>query len=362
LILRDVGSRNGTALNGQRIIAAPLQDGAIISLGKTEVELSLGAEKTPIPRSDATRFGSLVGTSLAMREAFHLLERAAARDVTVLLHGETGTGKELAAGAIHELGARKEGPFVVVDCGAIPRELLESQLFGHEKGAFTGAVKARPGAFALADGGTLFLDEIGELDLDLQPKLLRALEQQTVQPIGADTPRQVDVRVIAATHRDLRREVNKQTFRPDLYFRLAIFEVALPPLRDRLDDLPLLVETLLPSLTADAAAAAKLKSPAFLSGLTKHAWPGNVRELRNHLERCLTLETEAPGEQARSGPLVVDITQPLRGERDRWVRILEKRYLEQLLAANGDNVSAAARAAGVDRVHLHRLLARHGLR
>jgi transcriptional regulator with PAS, ATPase and Fis domain len=256
---------------------------------------------------------------------------------------------------------------VVVDCGAIPANLLEAELFGFEAGAFTGATAQRIGAFEAASGGTILLDEIGELALDLQPKLLRAIERREIQRIGSAQRIAIDVRIIAATNRNLREEVNARRFRSDLYFRLAVLVVTLPPLRDRAPDLPLLVAGLLDDLRAgDSPIARALRSGELLPELLRHGWPGNVRELRNYVEACVVRQerSAAPGpdEPTPTGEPAIDTALPLREVRERWVRHVERRYLEQLLVLHGNNVSAAARAAGIDRVHFHRLLARVGLR
>jgi DNA-binding NtrC family response regulator len=363
-LLRDLGSTNGTLVNGVVIREAYLADGAVLTIGNSRLVFHLSTEHVRVPISERDRFGGLVGASVPMRSAFTILEQAAASDATVLLEGETGTGKEAAAEAIHLESARREKPFVIVDCAAIPPELLESELFGHERGAFTGAVAARQGAFSAANGGTIFLDEIGELSPELQPKLLRALERREVKRVGSDSYSSVDVRVIAATNRNLRAEVNDKRFRSDLYYRLAVLELRLPPLRERADDLPLLVEHVLRQIGAlEHSEAALLRSDAFVARLKRHNWPGNVRELRNHIERCLALRREAPlaasiapapaGEAAG-----VNLDQPLRAARDAF----ERRYLERVLREQGGNVSAAARAAGFDRIGFYRLLWRHGLK
>jgi transcriptional regulator with PAS, ATPase and Fis domain len=299
-----------------------------------------------------------------MRAAYALLEAAASSTATVLLQGESGTGKDLAAESIHAESPRRDGPFVVVDCGAIPANLLEPELFGHEAGAFTGATTQRIGAFESAAGGTLLLDEIGELALDLQPKLLRAIERREIQRVGGVTRIPVDVRVLAATNRDLKAEVNARRFRSDLYFRLAVLVVTLPPLRERTTDIPVLVEAILDRLhDRDSPMARSLAGGELLPELLRHGWPGNVRELRNYIEACVVRQERALDAvtPAASEP-TIDITQPLRAVRDRFLRHVERRYLEALLTAHANNVSAAARAAGVDRVHLHRLLKSAGLR
>ncbi|MEO6776069.1 MAG: sigma 54-interacting transcriptional regulator [Kofleriaceae bacterium] len=359
--LRDLGSRNGTLVDHVRVIEAPLRDGAVVQLGRTTLRFDLGTRDVELSLSPRTRFGRLVGTSVAMRAAFAHLEAVAASTATVLLQGESGTGKELAAEALHTESPRRDGPFVVVDCGAIPANLLEVELFGHEAGAFTGATTRRIGAFEAASGGTLLLDELGELALELQPKLLRALDRHEIQRVGSNERIATDVRVIAATNRNLREEVNAHRFRSDLYFRLAVVPITLPPLRERPEDLPELIEVLLADLGATSSAAAvPLRSGELVPELLRHTWPGNVRELRNYIEAALVRQDY--GLAHDDDEPAIDVTEPLRVVRERWVRHVERRYLVQLLAAHANNVSAAARAAGVDRVHLHRLLGRAGLR
>ena len=362
--VRDLGSRNGTFVDRVPVIEAPLRPGALIALGRTQLRFDVGASHREIPLSPRDRFGRLRGASVPMRAAFALLEAAAASQSTVLLQGESGTGKDLAAESIHLESARRDGPFVVVDCGAIPANLLETELFGYEAGAFTGATAARRGAFEAAAGGTLMLDEIGELALDLQPKLLRAIDRREVQRIGSTQRVPVDVRVIAATNRNLKEEVNARRFRSDLYFRLAVLVVRMPPLRERTIDIPLLVEAILGDLGDQGSPMARaLGKGELLPELLRHAWPGNVRELRNYVEACVVRQerTLEPSARANDEPRI-DVALPLRAVREQWLRYVERRYLEELLAAHGNNVSAAARAAGVDRVHLHRLLSRAGLR
>ena len=360
-IVRDLGSKNGTWVDGLSVIVAHLGERAVLTLGTTRLQFELGSDSVGPELYERERFGMLVGVSPVMRAAMALLARAAKSNATVLLQGETGCGKDAAAESIHIESARSEHPFIVVDCASIPAQLMESELFGHEKGAFTGADRRRIGAFEAANGGTLLLDEIGELPPELQPKLLRVLESREVQRIGSNERLPVDVRVIAATNRNLMAEVNTRAFRADLYFRIAVLEIMLPPLRHHLEDLPLLVDHMLegqpPSRGADA-----LRGAALIAEMQRHHWPGNVRELRNYVERCLALEQ--PPQLAAAAPPTgrVDPSKPLRVERERWLRELEREYLEKLLAAHGNNVSAAARAAGVDRIHMYRLLWRTGLR
>jgi two-component system, NtrC family, response regulator GlrR len=362
--LRDLGSLNGTSVDGVIVREARLRNGSLIRAGLSAVQFHLASESAPLPISSAEQFGSLVGKSLGMRAAFYLLERAAATDATVLLQGETGSGKDAAAESIHQASGRADGPFVVLDCGAIPENLIESELFGHERGAFTGAVSRQVGVFEAAEGGTLFLDEIGELPLELQPKLLRVLEQRTIRRVGGHGHQPVDVRIIAATNRDLRAEVNAGRFRADLYYRLAVINVDLPPLRARPEDIPPLVDEVVASLDADPDAVARVITPDLVARLQTAAWRGNVRELRNYLERCLVLHRPPPL-QAHPEPETAPPVDPrlsFATARQQALDQFERSYVQALLDRHGGNVSQAARAAGMNRVYLHRLLRRHGLR
>ena len=362
VILRDLRSRNGTAVDGVPVLEAPLRDGATITIGSTRLKFRHDAGHAEIPLAPAERFGRLVGGSAAMRAVMAELARVAPSETTVLLAGETGTGKELAAESIHAASPRGQAPLLVVDCGALPPELLDAELFGHARGAFTGADAERAGIFEAAAGGTVLLDEVGELPLELQPKLLRVLEAREVRRIGESAYRPVNVRVIAATHRDLRGAVNDQRFRADLYYRLAVVEIRLPALRERRDDLALLVDTIIEQLRAgDHPLVATLRTPSFFEALSAHAWPGNVRELRNYLERCLALRAPLPP-TAHTTPVDPESDEPLELARDRWIKVFEHAYLTALLHKHGGNVAAAARAAGVDRAHLYRLLWRNGLK
>ncbi|MEM6929438.1 MAG: sigma 54-interacting transcriptional regulator, partial [Myxococcota bacterium] len=275
IVLRDLGSTNGTFIEKVRIKEVFLGEHRVFRLGKSEIEFDLLDQVVDIVPTQNTRFEDLVGQSLQMREMFAVLERVARTELTVLVTGETGSGKELVSRAIHNRSSRRDGPFVVFDCGAVARNLIESELFGHERGAFTGAVAARAGVFEQAHGGTIFLDELGELPLDLQPALLRVLEQREVKRIGDRRVRSVDVRVVAATNRDLQQRVADGQFREDLYYRLAVVEVPLPSLRDRTEDLPLLVEHLLG--TANFDHSVKGVTPDVLSLFDQYRWPGNVR-------------------------------------------------------------------------------------
>ena len=282
----------------------------------------------------------------------------------MLIERETGTGKSRAAQAIHQLSSRKDRLFMVVDCSAIPSNLLESELFGHEKGAFTGASARRVGAFEEASGGTIFLDEIGELPSELQPKLLRALENREIRRIGSNIHQPVDVRIIAATNQDLRAAVNSGQFRPDLYFRLAVVKIHIPALRERPEDIPAIVDQILGSLGSDAQQSAALRTQEFINRLSLSAWPGNVRELRNYLERCLVFQEPQPLAEPKepSDDVGVDGTEPYAIARRKALDRFERSYLEALLRIHQGKVTQAANAAEMDRVYFYRLLRRHGIR
>ena len=304
----------------------------------------------------------LVGSSAVMRHVRDDLARIAHSDATVLIQGETGTGKELAARSVHDTSARAAGPYVVVDCGALPETMLEAELFGHSRGAFTGAHAARPGAIEAGNGGTVFLDEVGELPLSMQPKLLRVLESRTVRRLGENEQRAVDVRFISATNRDLGALLDGRTFRSDLYFRLAVLVVNVPPLREHISDIPELVSYFLGSL------APEIVGREMLRDLMARPWAGNVRELRNVLERAVTLGAgEALHGRSRPrqppasdlGSEMLDL--PFKEARRRGLGALERQYVEGILARHDRNVRAAAEASGIDRTYLHRLIRRHGL-
>jgi DNA-binding NtrC family response regulator len=366
--LRDSGSMNGTRLDGVRVRDADLADGGVLQIGDSIVRVRSGTPQKEDLVPMLPSFGALVGTSLPMRRMFALLDKIAQSDINVIIEGESGTGKELVATEIMQRSSRADKPFVVVDCGAISPNLVESELFGHVRGAFTGADRDRMGAFEAADGGTVFLDEIGELPLELQPKLLRALEAKEIRRVGETRARRVNVRVISATNRDLEREVNKGRFREDLYFRLAVVGVRVPPLRERLDDLLILIRTFLQQL--GVTEEERLFGPPVLGEMSKHDWPGNVRELRNYVERSVVLQSASPtlrrgagGGSAAAGPVNgIDLSVPFRIAKDAVIDSFERSYLSQLLEAAGGNMSKAARMAGMDRMYLHRLVQKHGLR
>jgi two-component system response regulator GlrR len=315
------------------------------------------------------RFGSLWGVSRPMRRLLGQLARIGASDTTLLIDGETGTGKTAVAEAIHAHGKRRERPFIVVDCGALPASLLEAELFGHEKGAFTGAQTRRVGAFEAAAGGTVFLDEIGELPLELQPKLLRVLESRRIKRLGSNEDVPVDVRVMAASHRDLPAAVAAGQFRADLYYRLAVATLRVPALRERPEDLPALVDHFLATLDAPPEIRRFWNTVDMRRRLAAAPWPGNVRELRNAIERSLVMELDevplpavaAPEAVMDVAPLAVDGVLPYAEARQRALASFERDYVAELLIAADGCVSQAARLAGLNRTYVHRLVARHGV-
>ncbi len=395
LWVRDLGSRNGTWVGGLRLGEARLPEGAHVQVGGTTLVVSTDPKGTrDVPLWPTERFGAMLGRAVPMRELFLRLSRYAASDAPVLLQGETGTGKELAAQAIHESSPRGAGPFVVVDCGALPETLLESELFGHVRGAFTGAIAARAGAFESAAGGTVFLDEIGELPLAMQPKLLRVLESQTVRRLGESEYRRVDVRFVAATHRDLQGMVAAGAFREDLYFRLGVLEARIPSLRERLEDVPLLLESFL-RMTPYARVASERALE-----IASHPWLGNVRELRSFAGRIAavgfddawaatrgvepprsivppagpaaaaataadtataTVSPPAPASASASTglpPVPTDV--PFKALREQWTDHLEREYIGAFVRL-GMNAPAIAEAAGLDRSYVLRLMRKHEL-
>ncbi len=365
-IIRDHGSTNGTRVDGTEVLEAVLAPGALIQVGRTEIVFRPTERWVRVEPSSSDRFRDLVGRSQSMRELFGMLSAVSCSDLSVVILGETGTGKEVAARGIHETSTRAAGPFVVVDCGAISANLIESELFGHEKGAFTGADRARTGALRAADGGTVFLDEIGELPIGLQPKLLRALERREVKPLGGEAQIRVDVRVLAATHRDLQEWVRLGKFREDLYYRIAEVIVALPPLRERREDIEPIAEHMLRQEGLDAE---RILTPALMSELKGHDWPGNVRELRNYLRRLVVhIRTGITGQvpllsaqgAASSSPRV-DTALPLKDARRGWNDPLERQYLQRVLDDAEGDLDVASRSAGMHRKSFERLLRQHDL-
>jgi len=415
ILAQDLGSTNGIEHRGRRVDRAVLKPGARVMVGRTVIDLLPLADGREIPLSKRDSYGELVGTSVPMRRVYSILENLEQSDAQVLIQGETGTGKELTARALHRNGPRAEMPYVIIDCSNIPMELMESELFGHKKGAFTGAVNDRIGAFEAAHGGTVFLDEIDDLPLGLQPKLLRVLETGTVKRLGETAFKKINARVIATTKKNLVEETRKKRFRSDLYYRLAVVKIQLPPLRERLEDIPMLSRHLVTQITGREDTSVSSQSEEYLM---RHKWPGNVRQLRNALERMLALRMEVAGGESlmamesdftqettlpetvpvplprpsTSGPTITSTapggfkvtgapppiptdaqnagtpatgTQaPLdsfRKAREGAMNAFELEYLTRLWSEAEGNVSRAARAAGIDRKYLRKLLKRHGL-
>jgi transcriptional regulator with PAS, ATPase and Fis domain len=373
-LLRDLGSTNGTTVQGVRVCEVYLTEGVEFQVGTTRLVFCPLRETVSCPLSPRDSLGRLNGRSTAMRRVFHLAETYARSDAAILIQGETGTGKELLAEAMHALSPRAKNSFVVIDCGALAKGVIESELFGHAKGAFTGAASERMGAFEQAHGGTVFLDEIGELELHLQPKLLRALEKKEIRRLGSNTVRHVDVRIIAATNRNLEQEVREGRFREDLYYRLSIVRIELPPLRQRKEDIPLLVRCFLKELTGSDDLSALPDFERNMMLFRQHDWPGNARELRNVVEMAvrgaagkielgatfsLGRIREAEPDGALAAGETADI--PFKLAKNHLVGQFEKEYIRRLLERNGGNISKAAREAQIERAYLQRLVRKHRL-
>ncbi len=402
--LRDLDSTNGTFVGDLRVNDIYINPDTVIRVGATKIRFQPLSESIEEELASSSSFGGMIGESVKMRQLFARLEKIAPSDATVLITGETGVGKELVAEAMHEMSPRKSGPFVVLDCGSIPQNLIESELFGHERGAFTGATSAHAGVFERAHQGVVFLDEIGELPLAMQPKLLRVLERKEVRRIGGSKTIQVDIRVVAATNRDLGVEVNRGRFREDLYYRLAVTRVHVPALIHHF-------------LEITPGAQGTALSPETIEIMQKHDWPGNVRELRNVLERAALLAESPLGKTALRGAksdttsapsslagrpvgtdvatsefagrgqsasheagapasesetprasgsgqmleLLVDTGTPFKLLKQELITEFERRYITQLLDEHDHNISSAARAAGIDRMSIHKMLNRLGL-
>ncbi len=375
--IRDLDTTNGTKHGGAKVGNVVLTGAARLRLGKhTEMDVEPVDTSIDLREFSADRFGDVLGTTLPMKRLFALLAKAAPTDATILLQGETGTGKEAIAEAVHKMSKRTRGPFVVVDCGSIPHELIASELFGHAKGSFTGANADKQGLIEAANQGTLFLDEIGELALDLQPQLLRVLDRRQVRRVGETQAVDVDIRVIAATHRDLRAMVKAGQFREDLYYRLAVVATSVPPLRERKADIPTLAAWFADKMGRGEFA----QSPSLLDLLDKHDWPGNVRELRNVVERALSLgdaalhdlsdgtsrmptadedASSSASRRAQSNPDVLEL--PFKEAKAALVESFERDYLQALLLRHRGNISRAASEAGIDRNYIHRLVKKYGL-
>ena len=358
----DLESRNGTVVSGVRVDGATLEGGEMIRLGNSVLRVDALEAAHPVALSPETSFGHIVGSSVEMRRLYPLCERLAASDVPVVIEGPTGTGKEVLAESIHDKSARAKGPFVVFDCTAVPPNLVESELFGHERGAFTGATSQRIGVFEQAHGGTLLIDEIGDLDAALQPKLLRVIQRSEVRRVGSSnaTPIKVDVRVMAATRRDLDREVQDGRFRDDLYYRLAVARIELPPLRARKGDIAVLATHFWHEMGGKDQPPYEL-----LRRFERYSWPGNVRELANAVARYIALGDFAPNETS-AAPLGADLVEsvlalelPYPRARDRVLAEFERRYVERMLARHGGNVAQAAQASGIGRRYFAMIAARH---
>ena len=381
-LLRDLDSTNGTFCGDMRIREVWIKPGATIRVGQTHLRFEPVQGTVDIDLSSDDRFFELVGKSVRMREIFATLAKVGPTELTVLIRGETGTGKELVARAIHRASRRTSAALVVQDCSAIPKELIESTLFGHERGAFTGATDRHRGSFEQADGGTIFLDELGELDLALQPKLLRVLENREIKRVGGDRTIPVNVRVVAATNRDLRQMVNEGTFREDLYYRLSVVQIDLPSLRDRPEDIPLLVEHFLADVASRRWPGDPAKrftvTPEAMARLQGYAWPGNIRELKNTVERAASLADGMdlgvrdlmPSSQ-KTPPLplpggnaeqFVEDGLPFKEAKQRVLDAFEAAYLKALLDKHAGNVTRSANAAGLTRYHLRELAKRYGIR
>jgi two-component system nitrogen regulation response regulator NtrX len=366
--IKDLGSTNGTWWQGTKVGEVVVPSGATVQFGATPVRIS-AAEAMSLPPSDHDHFGAMAGKSVAMRELFAVLEMASPSEATVLIEGESGTGKELAARAIHEASGRAKGPFVVVDCSAITENLFDSHLFGHVRGAFTGAVADRRGKFEVADGGTIFLDEIGDMSLKTQAKVLRVLQEQTMEAVGGTARIKVDARVLAATNKDLQAEIRSGRFREDLYFRLNVIPIFVPALRDRQEDIPLLADHFMADFAREYGRRLKNFESGARGVLQQYPWPGNVRELRNVIERLMIM---VPGDAISSSdlsflepagfsrPAVPDVPgerRTLHEARDQFERDL----ILRTLAAQQGNMSRTAEVLGVERSNLYRKMKAFGI-
>jgi DNA-binding NtrC family response regulator len=365
-VLRDLGSTNGTYLNEIRIKEAYLEYGSVIGLGNTRLQFVPLEERVEIPPSEEDYFGDVFGRSLEMRRIFTMLKKISPSDITVTIEGETGTGKELVARGIHSSSQRARGPFVVIDCGSISKNLMESELFGHEKGAFTGATQTHRGAFEVAHGGTIFIDEIGELGLEMQPKLLRVLEQREVRRVGGNEVFKVDVRVIAATNKDLISEVQKGRFREDLFYRISVVRIHLPSLRERGEDIPLLAQQFARELSGPYGGGGDMAVSAEALEILRHYhWPGNIRELKNIITRAMAMGN---GKVLRLRDFIMPLSSDERTQAPsldslvgRTLEEIEKAAIAKTLEVHGGNKSAAARVLGIAYSTLYEKIKKYGL-
>jgi DNA-binding NtrC family response regulator len=406
-VLVDNHSTNGTFINKVRVREGFLKPGCTLAVGQSQLTFNAREEEVAIVPSRATRCGNLIGANAKMREIYSIIEKIAPTATTVVIDGETGTGKEVVAQSIHMLSPRSRGELVVFDCGAVPPNLIESELFGHEKGSFTGAMMTRTGLFEQADGGTLFLDELGELPLDLQPKLLRALEQREVRRVGGAKSNKVDVRIIAATNRNLEDEVRAGRFRQDLFYRLSVVRLHLPSLKDRADDIPVLVQHFIETGSYNRGPDGKPRVRGVardaIAALQNYPWPGNVRELVNVIERAVSFCQHGQIEisdlpdyvrTAKAAPQKEHVARPLprqptggqptvgsalsptppatpdellaegvtfKDAKERWVATFERDYILQMLRRNTGNISHAARSADIDRKYFRKLMKKYDI-
>ena len=403
-VLVDLRSTNGCFVNKVRIREAFLTPGTTIAIGQTRFRFNASEEQVAIVPSDADRCGDIIGNNAKMRQLYSIIEKIAPTATTVVIEGETGTGKEVVAQSLHKLSPRNKGPIIIFDCGAVPPNLIESELFGHEKGSFTGAVMTRQGLFEMADGGTLFLDELGELPIDLQPKLLRVLENREVRRVGSSKSTKVDVRIIAATNRNLEDEVKAGNFRQDLFYRLSVVRVQLPALRERTDDVSLLVSHFLETQRYNRTPSGEKRcrgiSPAALQVLQGYNWPGNVRELVNVIERAVSFceggiiepqdlpEHLLSAQPMQATPYQPPMTDPdsslgagvslapeaprppadlvsgdvtFKDAKEKWVSAFERDYIISLLKRHDGNISHAARESDIDRKYFRKLMKKYDI-
>jgi DNA-binding NtrC family response regulator len=368
-VLRDLGSTNGTIIQGTRVTEAFLDQGTEFQLGNTKIVFCPLRETEEYELSMSASYGRLMGQSVAMRRVFHLAETYSATNSTIHIEGETGTGKEVLASELHLQSDRAEKPFIVIDCASLAQDLVASELFGHTKGAFTGANTDRVGAFEQANGGTVFLDEISDLGPELQPKLLRVLENREVRRVGGNQVRPIDVRVICASNKRLANEVNAGRFRDDLFFRLSVVRIDLPPLRQRKEDIPLLMEKFLAEYLGKDVADEVVDFDKTIAAFRNYDWPGNVRELRNIVEiachskrRPLNVGAFLYAGRAKTEDDGVkesfSADRPFKLAKNELIRNFETYYVRDLLARYDGNVSRAARHAGIERAYLQRLIAK----
>jgi len=355
-IIQDVGSRNGTLLNDALVMSERLPKSGVITIGKTLIKYKIKESRENIRPFERPNLGNILGASLVMRELFSLAERIAPTDATVLITGESGTGKELFARYMHEGSARAAKPFMAINCGAISSNLIESELFGHERGAFTSAVSQQKGAFEQASSGTLFLDEIGEMPLELQTRLLRVLENMQIRRVGGQSDISVDVRLVAATNKNLKEMVRKGKFREDLFFRLFIVPIHLPPLRERRDDITVLALHFLNDLSPEGGS--KIFDAGVLEKLREYNWPGNVRELKNTIQRAILISKDA---SVKAEDMIFsELTE--KPPESLPLDDVEKKILVTALKNSSGNASKAARELKISRTTLYSMLGKFGIR